>query len=75
VWLPAHRLLFGGCMVRAADASALGNLADADVAGWRHAIDTVSAAFGSAAIVVPGHGTPGGAELLAHTRELVDAAQ
>jgi glyoxylase-like metal-dependent hydrolase (beta-lactamase superfamily II) len=75
VWLPDRALLFGGCMVRAADHRALGNLADADVASWRLAIDRVIERFPAPAVVVPGHGAPGASDLLLHTRALVDAGR
>jgi glyoxylase-like metal-dependent hydrolase (beta-lactamase superfamily II) len=74
VWFPRRGVLFGGCMVRAAGARDLGNLADADLAGWRRAIARVTARYGRATLVVPGHGAPGGAELLRHTRDLLEAA-
>ena len=72
VWLPERQVLFGGCLVRAASATGLGNLEDADVPGWRIAIEEVTDRFSSARTVVPGHGAPGSAELFAHTRELVE---
>ncbi|MGE3458928.1 MAG: subclass B1 metallo-beta-lactamase [Kofleriaceae bacterium] len=74
VWLPARQLLIGGCFVRAARSGDLGNLADADVASWRVSMQRVVERYPSATGVIPGHGAPGGPELLAHTRDLVDAA-
>lgn len=74
VWLPARHLLFGGCFVRSAASHDLGNLSDADVASWRAAVERVIDRFPTAAIVVPGHGALGDRQLLAHTRELVEAA-
>lgn len=71
VWLPASRVLFGGCMVKAARAGDLGNIADADLASWPGAIATVIRRFPRARIVVPGHGATGGRELLTHTAELL----
>lgn len=72
VWLADKGVLFGGCMVRTAADEVLGNLADADVESWRPAIKQVIARFGSAKIVVPGHGDTGGAALLSHTLKLVE---
>lgn len=69
-------LLFGGCMVRAAKAGSLGNVADADVANWAASVASVIAEFGGRVrIVIPGHGDPGGPELLAHTKALAAAAK
>ncbi len=73
VYIPAQRVLFGGCMVRALDAG-LGPLGEADLKSWQLAIQRVSEKFPDATLIVPGHGEPGGRELLAHTRALVDAA-
>lgn len=70
VWLPDQQVLFGGCLVRALDNRALGNLQDADVAAWPATIARVIARYGSAAHVVPGHGAPGDAGLLRHTAAL-----
>ena len=75
VWLARERILFGGCMVRAAGTKALGNTADADLAAWpasaRRLVERYAA---TARVVVPGHGERGGADLLTHTVTLVDAA-
>lgn len=74
VWLPAGRILVGGCAVRAAASAGLGNLSDASVADWAASIARVQAAYPNARIVLPGHGDAGGPELLTHTRELATAA-
>ena len=50
-------LLFGG--------------ADADVEQWDDTVLKVKTAFSSAKIVVPGHGSEGGLDLLDHTIDLV----
>ncbi|MDH3403885.1 MAG: subclass B1 metallo-beta-lactamase [Acidobacteriota bacterium] len=71
VWLPARRVLYGGCAVKAVTWTGLGFTGDADLERWP---DTVRAmtAF-DPEIVIPGHGPPGGPELLAHTLELLAA--
>ncbi|MFG0316211.1 MAG: MBL fold metallo-hydrolase [Planctomycetota bacterium JB042] len=74
VWLPASRVLFGGCMVRAAAATGPGNLADADLARWPAAVDRLIERYGAARVVVSGHGRPGDAGLLRHTRVVVSGA-
>ena len=71
VWLAEPRVLDGGCLVRAAAATSMGNTDDADLAGWPGAIAALQARYPDARIVVPGHGEPGGPELLAHTQELL----
>lgn len=70
VYLPASRILFGGCFVKALEATDLGNVADADVLGWGPAVRLVEASFPDAEVVVPGHGAPGDRSLLEHTHWL-----
>lgn len=74
VWLPEQRLLFGGCAVKSADATSLGFTGDADVARWPEAIRRVKQRYPEAALVVPGHGDPGGKALLDRTRILLARA-
>jgi metallo-beta-lactamase class B len=65
-------VLFGTCMVREAEASSLGNLADAVPSAWSASLEAIVRRFPKTPIVVPGHGRAGGASLLTHTRALVD---
>jgi glyoxylase-like metal-dependent hydrolase (beta-lactamase superfamily II) len=71
VYFPSRRLLFGGDLIRAARAG-VGYRDDAELTRWPAAIEALSAF--PADVVVPGHGAPGGAELLAHTLEVVREA-
>ena len=71
VWIARSRVLFGGCAVRAEASTTLGDLADADTLRWADALFRLQQRYGRARIVVPGHGEPGGAALLAHTRSLL----
>jgi metallo-beta-lactamase class B len=73
VWLPQHRILFGGCFVKPQAAQNLGNLADADVPSWDRALTTIIQRFPTRTTVVPGHGDVGGVQLLSHTQDLVRA--
>jgi glyoxylase-like metal-dependent hydrolase (beta-lactamase superfamily II) len=75
VWLPDARVLFGTCLVRAASARSLGNLADASVGTWEAAVEAIERRFPSPRVVVPGHGDPGDASLLAHTKALARAGR
>jgi metallo-beta-lactamase class B len=65
------RTLFGGCMIKALASETLGNVTDADVAAWPAAIAAIRESFAEAVHVVPGHGSPGGAGLVAHTASLL----
>jgi glyoxylase-like metal-dependent hydrolase (beta-lactamase superfamily II) len=71
VWLPTHRLLFGGCFVKDEGARNLGNVADADVAAWPASLERLRQRFPDVREVVPGHGQPGGPALLTHTQALL----
>lgn len=71
-WVPGPNVVFGGCLVKAADATGMGNTADADIDEWPRTIDRVGARFPEARIIVPGHGKPGGRELLDRTKELIE---
>lgn len=70
VWIPAEKILFGGCMVKDCNSSGLGNTEDAAVDEWPGTIDKVLKKFPDARYVIPGHGEFGGMELLKHTRSL-----
>lgn len=70
VWIPSEKILFPGCICKSIDSSNLGNTADGDVASYPGTIKRIIARFGDAAIVIPGHGSYGGPELLTHTRIL-----
>lgn len=72
VWIPSERILFAGCMVKEYNAKGPGNTSDADLNEWPSTTDKVIDKFGTAVIVIPGHGKPGGLELLKHTRELLN---
>lgn len=75
VWLPSERILFAGCMVKSIDAPNLGNISDGDIKAYSSTLEKVSARYSGAMIVVPGHGSPGGRELIAHTMELAKKTQ
>lgn len=69
VWLADVRLLFGGDLVRSG--RSLGFTRDADIDSWPSSIEILRREYAEAALVVPGHGPPGGVELLEHTLELL----
>ncbi len=75
VWLPQQQILFGGCLIKSAQAKGLGNLTDAVTDEWATTVEKVQFAYPDAQIVVPGHGAIGDAGLLSHTIELVKQYQ
>jgi metallo-beta-lactamase class B len=68
-YIPTEKVLFGGCMTKALGANK-GNLEDADTLQWANTIKKVEKL--KPAIVVPGHGKPGGPELLDYTAKLFE---
>jgi len=71
VYLPKEKVLYGGCMIKDASATGLGNTQDANVAAWPASVANVRKKFPSAAIVMPGHGQWGGYDLFDHTLNLL----
>ena len=67
VSFPREGIVFAGCL--AITGPRLGNLSDADLAAWPAAVRKVQAL--GARVVVPGHGAPGGPELLQNTLEVL----
>jgi peptidoglycan/xylan/chitin deacetylase (PgdA/CDA1 family) len=72
VWLPDHRVLFGGCLVRPYESRGLGNVEDADLDAWGPTLQRVRGRYGDAELVMPSHGDAGGIELLDHSLALVE---
>lgn len=71
VWLEERNILFGGCLIKDLQSTSLGNLSDAVVMQWQQTVEAVAKAYPGADMVIPGHGNPGGFELLQHTIDLV----
>jgi metallo-beta-lactamase class B len=71
VWLPDVRILFGGDLVRSATSRTLGFSEEADLEAWPATVEALRRAYGDAALIVPGHGRPGGSELLDRTLDLL----
>lgn len=72
VWIPEDKVLYGGCMIKSADAANLGDTADADLGSWPSALDAVKKRYPDAEIIVPGHGAWGNMDLLDHTAKLCE---
>jgi len=68
-WLPEERILFGNNGVRNFNGW-VGNIGDANFEKWSETLSKVKACYGNAAFVIPGHGSPGGSELLDYTIKL-----
>nr|WP_262897356.1 subclass B1 metallo-beta-lactamase [Rufibacter sp. SYSU D00308] len=68
-YFPKDRVLFGGCLIKEIGANK-GNLADANVQAWPETVSKVKQHYPKARVVIPGHGQPGGTELLDYTIQL-----
>jgi metallo-beta-lactamase class B len=73
VYLPAQKLLFGGCLVKCAAARTLGYTREANLEAWPGTLETVREKYPDAILVVPGHGPPGPLSIIDHTRDLLRA--
>jgi len=67
VYVPGARILFGGCAVHEMARRGPGNIADADLDAWPTSLRMVKGRYPDAKVVIPGHGIPGGIELLDHS--------
>jgi metallo-beta-lactamase class B len=70
-WIAAEKILFSGCLVKSADATSLGNIKEADLAAWPVTLANVKNKYPAARLIVPGHGDPGGWELVENTLKLL----
>ncbi len=68
-YFPNDNILFGGCLIKEIDANK-GYLGDANVYAWSATVERVKDEYPNIKIVVPGHGEPGGRELLDYTIRL-----
>lgn len=73
-WIGDEKVLFGGCLVKSAASTTLGYLKEADLAAWPATLANVKARYREARLIVPGHGDPGGWELLDNTLKLLREA-
>ncbi|UCH14786.1 MAG: subclass B1 metallo-beta-lactamase [Bacteroidales bacterium] len=71
VWIPEEKILFGGCMIKSLSATRPGNIRNADLDSWPGTMEKAITRFKNARIVVPGHGSYGGPELLTYTLNLI----
>lgn len=71
VYLPEHHVLFGGCMVKSLSSRTLGFTGDADLESWPSSLENLLRTYPDAKLVVPGHGRPGGLDLIRHTLDLL----
>nr|WP_063865168.1 subclass B1 metallo-beta-lactamase VIM-13 [Pseudomonas aeruginosa]ABC94518.1 metallo-beta-lactamase VIM-13 [Pseudomonas aeruginosa]ABQ65127.1 class B carbapenemase VIM-13 [Pseudomonas aeruginosa]ACV41754.1 VIM-13 [Pseudomonas aeruginosa] len=73
VYVPSANVLYGGCAVLELSRTSAGNVADADLAEWPGSVERIQQHYPEAEVVIPGHGLPGGLDLLQHTANVVKA--
>jgi metallo-beta-lactamase class B len=69
-WIPARKILFAGCLVKSLNAKNLGNTDDGDLISYPETLKKIRERYSDVKIVVPGHGQPGGLDLIDHTINL-----
>jgi metallo-beta-lactamase class B len=71
VWVPQHKILYGGCFIKSKESETLGNIKESNIREWYESAKKVIKKFAAAKIIIPGHGNIGGKSLLKHTLKLV----
>ena len=64
-----ENVMFGGCLIKSMDADK-GYLGDANTQAWPETVKKLKEKYPEVAIVIPGHGKPGGQELFDYTIQL-----
>lgn len=75
VWLPAQKILFGGCAVKSMEAANIGYVKEADAKSWPIMLNGLLEKYSDAKRVVPGHGNSGGLDLIRHSITMVNDAK
>jgi metallo-beta-lactamase class B len=73
VYLPKQKILDGGCFLKSANVTGLGNLEDADLVAWPKSLQNLAERYAEAKVVIPGHGPIAG-DPIGATRVLLRAA-
>ncbi|MCV9931720.1 subclass B1 metallo-beta-lactamase [Flavobacterium sp. LS1R47] len=55
VWFNKEKVLYGGCFIKGAASTNLGNMGDSDVKEWEPSIKRVQAKFKKPLYIIPGH--------------------
>ncbi len=72
VWHPVTRTLFGGCLVKSERSRGMGYVEEADLDAWPTTLRALRERYPEAAVLVPGHGPPGGWACVANTLTLIE---
>ncbi len=71
VWVPDHKVLFAGCLLKGLNFKSIGNTADADLDSYPKTLNRMKLKYSEAVVVVPGHGETGGLEIIDHTANML----
>lgn len=71
VYFPEQKILFGGCLIKSAESTTNGNIADADVKSWPKTLKKVQKKYPDAEVIIPGHGSVGSLRIIEHTNKIV----
>ncbi len=72
VYLREAQILFGGCLVKSGRSADLGNREAAVITAWPISLLKLLERYPDAELVIPGHGPPGGLNLIHHTLGLLE---
>lgn len=70
IWIPAEKILYGGCLIKSVDDNSLGNLDDADINQYAHSVENVLDKYGDANFIITGHNSWKDKRSLRHTLEM-----
>jgi metallo-beta-lactamase class B VIM len=73
VYIPAQKILFGGCAIKGAQSNSMGNLEDADLKAWPDSLNWVKATYPETQTIVPGHGKGSDMRLIDKTIGMIAA--
>ncbi|QMU27239.1 subclass B1 metallo-beta-lactamase [Adhaeribacter radiodurans] len=68
-YFPDEKIMFGGCLIKELSATK-GNLEDANTTNWPVTVTKLKEKYSNLTLIIPGHGKPGGTELLDYTINL-----
>lgn len=71
VYYAKKQILFGGCILKSMESNSKGFTGDAELGAWKGSLEKLGAKFPEAKLVIPGHGSAGGMELIKHSIEVV----
>ncbi len=76
IWFPQTKVLYGGCFIKSAEATSIGNVADGNVKAWPASLAKVEQKFPNPKYVIPGHDEWQGTvkAIMGRTTELVNEA-